>query len=238
MKKKLILMGLAGVCVVTAIVGGTLASQNASTKDTALAEITTKELSIAIYSNDTDVSQNVQNVQAKAILVPDKMLMPGTVIDEKNTYGINLPLYVVNDAAGGYDTYIKVHIYRTWLDENDKKLSELNMNAGAEDAGIVMAGWSDKWIYSADESTNEDIVLYYTEPVKAGDKTDDFLKSITVNENLGNNYADKHVGFEVEADAVQALPAEDNQVNADGIMSAWGMEVTFETGTNTIATIK
>lgn len=235
MKKKLILMGIAGACVITAIVGGTLAAKNeVLTGKAAVAPISTKELGIAICDNDGIVGETTSDgVVASAEITTDANIsMPGTVIDENNKCGTNIPLKVKN-ITEGYAGYIRVHIYRTWKDD-EKKKKELN----DDKESVIMSGWDENWIKSESESSPEDIVLYYKYPVDPGAETTSFLTKITINENLGNDYMDKYFSYEVDADAVQALPAEDNQVNKDGIMSAWGMVAEFVEGSNQISKIE
>ena len=221
MNKKMILMGIAGVLTLTAIVGGTLASTRIAPGTTASAAISTKNLGIAIGGTDDD--------NKLVINMPEgKKPTPGTEIPVEG-------LTITNDSSNGYNAYIRVRIYKIWEDQDGNPLT---IDSDSDKETIKIQGYDDpdKWIVY-DTGSNEDVELYYKHPVAPGSSTAEFITSIKTDENLGNDYADKNLYIEVEADAVQALEAEDNKVNAAGIMSAWGVTAEFDDGTNTIKSI-
>lgn len=212
MKKKLILMGIAGVLVVTTIIGGSLALIRTSSSAQATSDITTKNLAIGIYEDDKKVVDGPIILKAK---VPGETVSKNLVI--KNTL----------NADDGYDTYVRVTIYKTWGEmsasgngisvnnTSDKFVKDSSLDQSNQI--ILGLGNSPKWRFVS--STNEETVLYYSVPLKPGESTEPFLSSIKIGEMLKNDYADKSVLLNIDADAVQAIDG----VNA--ISSAWGVDV-------------
>lgn len=136
--------------------------------------------------------------------------------------------------TGELDSYVRVRIYRSWVDDEKEpiqslapELIELDL---AEDSG---------WVEGAESGGSEEMtVLYYMAPLKAGESTPDFMTGYRisngvwkkVNENgyvyggaaLGDKTAPSGPDFklEVEVDSVQAIGG------SEAIMSAWGRSMT------------
>lgn len=199
MKKKLALMGIAGVLVLTAIVGGSLAAINAQS-DTGESVISTKALGIGIYEEGTEA--------AKTVVTAEK-IMPGDTVDR--------PMCVENDVEGGYDLYVRVTINKSWGDY-DGSTFEKDFEADTSAIGIYRE--SSDWIMAYEDE--EQLVLYYTRPLAAGESSSNFMDALVISEELGNRYANKAAQLEVEADAVQKFAGE------DAVASAWGVTVTLD----------
>lgn len=248
MKKRYILMGFAGLLAITTVIGGTMAAFQTRTEKKGVSVITTEDLEIGIFCGDSELGNNEDPTLAKLCIKPETdYCMPGTVITAENAKGFTLPLEIENKINSGYDAYVRVRIYKTWMD-NEEKSSFLNRlgnkfenrqsdkmslpNNG--NGGILLSGWNDgNWIEAVDND-EENITLYYKYKLAPGASTGIFLDQIAFNENLNNYFADKKVQFEIEADAVQAL--NDDFINKAAIESAWGMNATF-TSDNEISSI-
>lgn len=224
MKKKLILMGIAAVFVLTTIIGGTLAAFNAQTDKKATSKISTKDLGIGIYEMEQE-DKYLAVKEGKSFFI--KGNIPGTTISKN--------LIVRNDCSdsedSSYDAYVRVTIYKSWgsvetsdVGPNFVKDSSLNTKEVIKEMNGIEALHlfpdtnvlnSTGWIIYSD--TNEEMILYYTKPIKAGEETTPFITKVKIDERLGNDYADHSIMIEAKADAVQVIDG----VNA--ISSAWGI---------------
>ncbi|NLG05163.1 MAG: hypothetical protein GX567_15235 [Clostridia bacterium] len=121
----------------------------------------------------------------------------------------------------GYDTYVRVTIYKTWGEMSDSQNKIFIKDSSLEQLDQIILGISQdpNWYLSTVASTNEETVLYYKVPIKPGESTTPFLNSIKIDESLGNKYADKSILLDIDADAVQVIDG------VDAISSAWGISV-------------
>ena len=206
MKKKLILMGIAGALVVTTIIGGSLALVRTSSSGQATSDITTKDLGIGIYEDNTEAIDGEIIVKTK---------VPGETVSK------NLVIKNTKTTDTGYDTYVRVTIYKTWGEMSDSQNKIFIKDSSLEQLDQIILGISQdpNWYLSTVASTNEETVLYYKVPIKPGESTTPFLNSIKIDESLGNKYADKSILLDIDADAVQVIDG------VDAISSAWGISV-------------
>ena len=71
-------------------------------------------------------------------------------------------------------------------------------------------------------------MFYYTKPLATGESTSALLKGVKLPASLSNQYAGQQITLRAEADGVQFIGADYNDVNADGILSSWGVKATLE----------
>ena len=139
--------------------------------------------------------------------------------------------------SGQIDEYVRVTIYKYWLDENGQKTSAL-------DAKLIHLNLTDDadWILDTDYSTDERTVLYYALPLESGKTTPLFLNSIILDGSIKNyiiqtetapdadgytvvtniyKYDGKTFCIDVEADGVQTHNAK------EAAQSAWGRAITI-----------
>ena len=206
MKKKLILMGIAGALVVTTIIGGSLALVRTSSSGQATSDITTKDLGIGIYEDNTEAIDGEIIVKTK---------VPGETVSK------NLVIKNTKTTDTGYDTYVRVTIYKTWGEMSDSQNKIFIKDSSLEQLDQIILGITQdpNWYLSTVASTNEETVLYYKVPIKPGESTTSFLNSIKIDESLDNKYADKSILLDIDADAVQVIDG------VDAISSAWGISV-------------
>ncbi|MCM1190349.1 MAG: hypothetical protein NC541_13770 [bacterium] len=154
--------------------------------------------------------------------------------------------------TGQIDEYVRVTIYKYWLDAAGKKTQELSPDLIELQLENVGNGPEDKWIEDKEAETAERTVLYYKEILEAGAVSDAFSSSLTVNADVASKVieerTEKVVGdttyttvtstyaydgyrFVVKAqvDAVQTHSAE------DAIWSAWGRRVTVDSEDKTLS---
>ena len=199
-------MGIAGALVVTTIIGGSLALVRTSSSGQATSDITTKDLGIGIYEDNTEAIDGEIIVKTK---------VPGETVSK------NLVIKNTKTTDTGYDTYVRVTIYKTWGEMSDSQNKIFIKDSSLEQLDQIILGITQdpNWYLSTVASTNEETVLYYKVPIKPGESTTSFLNSIKIDESLDNKYADKSILLDIDADAVQVIDG------VDAISSAWGISV-------------
>lgn len=217
MKKKIVLMSIAVVLVMTAIIGGTLAGFNTESEQ-GKTDITTKSLGIDLAGSQTPLGEEklVANVS-----------MPGAEIE--------MPYYITNNVQEGYELYTRVTLYKYWeneeLDGTKIHLYVKDSNGNAveltaledADAAVRVNDW---FIQYSDE---EQVILYYAKPLAAGERTGNVLDLITVSPEVGNAYTNQNITLEIQADAVQKIAADAS------IPSEWGVYPTFDADGNIVS---
>lgn len=202
MKKKLVLMVVAGVLAVTAIIGGTLAGFSARTENQAITNVGTKALSVGLRAGEGN------QLAAAADTFTAAKASPGSKVA--------VPYNVTN--SGEYDIYVRVTVNKYFSTSDGEKIFDENFNSGLIELGLPNleeAGW----IVASQDS--EELVLYYTKPLAPGATSTDFLETLSFSTEANNQYADLQVGFDVKTDAVQASNA------AKAMPSEWGVYPEF-----------
>lgn len=193
MKKKYMLMGVAAALITTTIIGGSLAAIQVNGEDVRQ-DINTRSLNIELTGSGA-VEGNLYLGNA----------MPGGVIDKD--------IKIENTA----DTplYARVTIRKYWGDYGADS-SELTKDYSM-DTDKISLEVSGEWLEDVNARDGETSVYYYRNPIEPGTEPVDILKSLKIEADLDNSYADKGIGLEVEADAVQTYAAE------DAMLSEWGI---------------
>ena len=198
MKHKYTIAGVGIILIAVALIGGTMAANNAQTSQAAEADISVNGLKggIEVSSEDPVFAEN-----------SDVTATPGGDYD--------LSLNAVN--AGGkldYASYFKAVIYKEWNDANgyidpveSEAITEDRVRIGDTyldevEPGDVVNGWI---VASVDE---EEIVLFYTKPVEVGKATTPFIDGVTFAENLNNRYTQATYNLDFEVTAVQTVSGE------------------------------
>ena len=161
-------------------------------------------------------------------------------------------LYVAN--TGSIDQYVRVTLYKYWLDAEGNKLTELSPDL--IDLHLINCGEGEPWLIDETSSTKERTVLYYRYALKAAgegveeaetvsvplcdylridssvaDKVSQEIKKEGFYTTITTTYLYDGAAFRIEArvDAVQTHSA------ADAVWSAWGREVEFDEDGNLIS---
>jgi hypothetical protein len=198
-KHKYTIAGVGIILIAVALIGGTMAANNAQTSQAAEADISVNGLKggIKVSSEDPVFAEN-----------SDVTATPGGDYD--------LSLNAVN--AGGdldYASYFKAVIYKEWNDANGVYIDPVESEAITEDRIRIGDTYLDEvepgdvvndWIVaSVDE---EEIVLFYTKPVDVGQATTPFIDGVTFAENLNNRYTQATYNLDFEVTAVQTVSGE------------------------------
>lgn len=140
--------------------------------------------------------------------------------------------------SGTIDQYVRVSIYKYWLDENGNKLTELSPDL--IDLHLVN---EDRWILDEESSTLERTVLYYRDVLASGAETAALSDTLTVDHRIADKVTQTSVtenGYTTitttyDYDGVQfRLEAQVHAVQThnarDAILSAWGRQVSIGDG--------
>ena len=98
MRKKYLLMVIAGALVLATMIGGTLAALNVKSEEAATADISIKSVGVTIYDEQTPLGTLPEEKPTE--------IVPGT--------DVAMARKVVNSVDDGYDVYVKVVIYKNW----------------------------------------------------------------------------------------------------------------------------
>jgi hypothetical protein len=151
--------------------------------------------------------------------------------DQKLLVGKRYPEELRVQNSGNIDEYVRVIVYRYWVDESGKKTD-------VSPELIQLDLTENGWILDEKASTPERMVLYYNQILPEGQMSEAFADGLTIDTAItknvtqttvteGNkttittsfNYKGLEFRLETEVDAVQTHNAE------DAIKSAWGVDV-------------
>ena len=113
MKKKLILMCIAGALVMTAVIGGTLAGFNTETDSKGVADINVNTLSIDVSDENDSENGETGVMEFSEPAVPGKEIIIDRIIEN----------------TGSYDLYARVTVNKKWTDNLDAKMIKLGMKS-------------------------------------------------------------------------------------------------------------
>lgn len=219
MKKKYLLMGIAGVFVLSTMIGGTLAALDTTTTEGATAEISVKSIGVAVNGGTGSRTVDGDIELASAV-------MPGG--------NCSCSYNVSNDAVDGYDIYVKVEIYKYWTDDTAEvlasKYDDIYYTYGEEDI-VYPQELSENYLtengWLVQYADDEQMILYYTKPLKASGSEEErtstnFMDGISFDAAMGNEYADKQLNLEYIVTAVQG------NNSSDAMAAEWGMFPVFD----------
>ncbi len=199
------------------------------------------DIGVTLLENDKEVAwrnydsgkDNGSWLEEKGVLLED-MLPEG----EAFRIGVWYPEELKVRNSGTINQYIRVSLYKYWLNEDGEKMQTLT-----PDMIDLELGTDSGWMIDEDSSTDERTILYYSRLLNAGETSPAFADRLRVvpevaakvtqtTEQTGNGtkiittYDYDGVRFCIEAvvDAVQEHNAE------DAVWSAWGRRVTVNDG--------
>lgn len=207
MKKKILLVALAGLLAATTMIGGSLAYFNAQgTK--VQQQINTMTLGIELQ--DVAVDENGKEIGVTPVegtLSVDR-IMPGEVIDK--TMRVHNPEEVTE--------YVRVSIRKWWTKAAESGVEKLlDKDATAILLNLVNTDATERERWIVAKETDEHIILYYTKPLAEGENTKNFMDQLSVSEKLKNEYAGLGIALEFKTDGIQIFAAE------DAFLSEWGV---------------
>ncbi|MEG0377728.1 MAG: hypothetical protein RR614_04535 [Eubacterium sp.] len=211
MKKKRNILIVIAIIAVVATVGGTMAAFVASTTTTK--DVSAAQLGITIVQSPPESTKGVKFLEKseKDGSGYGYMGMPGDTVKET---------VAVKTDKDSKESYIRVTINRSWVDQNGQK----NFALSPEEIGIIRD--NDSWIVKEDPKDREVIYCYYKKKVGADTTTDNVMDRFTILENKksenSNDYAGYSTNITFEADAVQA------QEGTKAMLAEWGIEANID----------
>ncbi len=192
MKKKYMLMGVAATLITTTIIGGSLAA----------------------FQADGSVRQNI-NTRSLKMALSDGRAAEGSLYLNIAMPGGEIEQDIKIENTADTPLYARVTIRKYWGDPaGDSSDLEKDYDMDADKISLEVNG---DWMEDVSVRDQETAVYYYCRPISPGADPVDVLDSLKVAADLDNAYADKGIGLEVEAEAVQTYAAE------DAILSEWGV---------------
>ena len=166
-----------------------------------------------------------------------KLLEKLTADGEDVKVGVEYPEVIEIENSGTIEAYVRVTIYRYWIDKDGVKDTELSPDF------IQLNFTGDNWLLDPDASTTERLVLYYGKLLEVGETTTPLTDLFRVDPAINDEVtitADKKGEFtvltraydydgyqfvvEIHADGIQTHNAE------TAIRSAWGRQVEIANG--------
>ncbi len=134
--------------------------------------------------------------------------------------------------SGQISEFVRVVITKYWVDAQGNRRTDLN-------PGYILLEYDeDNWMVDDDYTTDERVVLYYPKALKIGEETENFFKSISLDDEVRDKYStlppeptddgyhlityvftynDTYIYLSIEADGVQTHNAKDAIRSAGGI---------------------
>lgn len=199
------------------------------------------DIGVTLLENDKEISwrnydsrkDNGSWLEEKGVLLED-MVPEG----EKFRIGVWYPEELKVRNSGTINQYVRVSLYKYWLDENGVKVQTLTPDL------IDLELLTDNgWMIDEESSTDERTILYYSQVLETGEVSPAFADRLKIDQSvtakvtqttektengskITTTYDYDGVQFCIEAtvDAVQEHNVE------DAVWSAWGRKVTVNNG--------
>ena len=178
---------------------------------------------VETYNIEVELLENGNTVEDGGTLFADLLHRNG---DKALKTGKHYAETLAVQNTGAIDAYVRVSVYRYWLDENGDKYPTM-------DSKWIMLGLneSDGWSVDESSSTEERTVLYYSPVLASGAVSSPFLTYVSIDNKAGRQvtqtegnvitttyvYNDKSFCVEVHVDGVQTHNADQAK------LSAWGV---------------
>jgi len=222
-KRSVVYAGVGAMIISVALIGGTMAANNAETSKVALANISVNKLSDVIDVKGTD---NVFDQKKGLTVIPG-----GDYVISRRVRNIG--------TEGDYNSYIKAVIYKGWVDPQGQYVDTSKTEMMEDEAFVIVDNKKMAWnnIKEGDALNgwlvghidDEQIVLYYTRPLSVGEITSPFIDGTSFSDKLNNDYADSSYDVRFEVTSVQEFGGK------DAIASAFGIMPTFDKDGNITA---
>ena len=196
------------------------------------------DIGVTLVENGTAVSSRTYSPNSNYVWDETYGALLGSLVPEGEEFhmGQSYPEALSVTNSGSIDEFVRVSVYRYWLDRNGNKLTTLA--PGMIDLHLLTGNG---WVVDTAASSTERTVLYYTSVVPAGGSTVPFSDTLTVNGKLPYkvnqstsedgvitttwDYDDVSFQIDVQVDGVQTHSPE------AAIKSAWGQTVSVSGST-------
>ena len=191
------------------------------------------DIGVTLRENGQDISWRKYGPKADGSWAQYTGVLVGLMLDEDEKLILGKPymeeLSVRN--SGTINQYVRVSIYRYWLDENGHKVQSLSPDY----INLHFVNLGSAWLEDESARTPERTVLYYNSLLNAGEETPLFADKLTIDGAVATlaeytvlpdgtvhtvfTYNGARFCLEARVDAVQENNA------SDAILSAWGRNV-------------
>ena len=216
----LALFALALVLLAGSTVGGARAALTIESKDYQ-SKVSTSSIDVAL------VETNVKDGDWAVVDGKGGLFSNLLGSDASLKIGKAYPEYLAVKNTGAMSEYVRVSVYKYWLDESGKKYPDM-------DSQWIKLGFKTDggWSIDTASSTEERTVLYYAPELASQGVSEEFLQSVTIDENAAHTvsqaesdnvitttyvYNGKSFCLEVHVDGVQTHSADKAK------LSAWGV---------------
>lgn len=199
------------------------------------------DIGVTLLENDKEVSwRNYDSRKDNGSWLEEKGVLLENMVPEGEKFKIGAwypeELKVLN--SGTINQYVRVSLYKYWLDENGEKVQTLT-----PDLIDLELKTDNGWMIDEESSTDERTILYYSRVLETGETSPAFSERLKIDQSVTSKvtqttektangskiittYDYDGVQFCIEAtvDAVQEHNVE------DAVWSAWGRKVTVNNG--------
>ncbi len=199
------------------------------------------DIGVTLLENDKEISwRNYDSRKDNGSWLEEKGVLLENMVPEGEKFKIGVwypeELKVMN--SGTINQYVRVSLYKYWLDENGEKVQTLT-----PDLIDLELQTDNGWMIDEESSTDERTILYYNRVLETGETSPAFAGRLKIDQSVTakvtqttektangskiiTTYDYDGVQFCIEAtvDAVQEHNVE------DAVWSAWGRKVTVNDG--------
>ncbi len=197
------------------------------------------DIGVTLLENDKEISwRNYDSRKDNGSWLEEKGVLLENMVPEGEKFKIGVwypeELKVMN--SGTINQYVRVSLYKYWLDENGEKVQTLT-----PDLIDLELQTDNGWMIDEESSTDERTILYYNRVLETGETSPAFAGRLKIDQSVTakvtqttektangskiiTNYDGVQFCIEATVDAVQEHNVE------DAVWSAWGRKVTVNDG--------
>ena len=245
----IVLFALAAVLLLFSTIGGARAALTYYS-ETYSTRVEMFDIGVTLVENGTKISWRDYGSAADGTWSENTGVLLNNLLadDEEILLGKEYPEVLAVTNSGTIDEYVRVSIYKYWIDENGDKIQTLSPSL--IDLNLVNLGTD--WLLDESASTAERTVLYYNRVLPVGAPTADLSDTLKVDSAVATkvtqettqelrdgktytvitttyDYDGYQFQLEAEVDAVQTHSA------AQAIWSAWGRRVNIDAASGTLS---
>ena len=216
----LALFALALVLLAGGTVGGARAALTIESRDYQ-SRVTTSSIDVAL------VEKNVKDGDWVAVDGKGGLFSNLLGSDSSLKMGKAYPEYLAVKNTGSIDEYVRVTVYKYWVDESGNKYPDM-------DSQWIKLGFKTDGDWSIDtaSSTEERTVLYYAPELASQGVSEEFLQTVSIDENAARTVSQAESGNVITTTYVYNGKSFCLEVHVDGVqthsadrakLSAWGV---------------
>ena len=235
----IVLFSLAAVLLLLSTIGGARAALTYYSENYT-SRVQMYDIGVTLVENGRDISwRNYDSSGDGTWDIQEATLLSGMLTGQSLRLGQAYPEAFAVKNSGTIDEFVRVTIYRYWVDAHGNKLQDLD----PELIDLSFVNLGSDWMIDTEATTPERTVLYYNKSLAAGETTPPLSDTLTISAAVMGmatqttrtengytyvttvyDYDGARYQVEAVADAVQTHNAE------DAIWSAWGRRANYDGG--------